>query len=183
MSPRLILVRHGRAAAGFGDDLDPGLDEVGHAQARAAADGLAPIGPVPILTSPLLRARETAAPLEARWGAVAKVEPAVGEIPSPTDDLVERARWLEGLLREHWRDVDRSLRSWRASVVDFLTELADDTVVFTHFVVINVAVGSATEDDRIVCCHPANASRTVLTVDDGRLHLVALADEASTEIL
>jgi broad specificity phosphatase PhoE len=180
---RLILVRHGRAAAGFGDDLDPGLDDVGHKQADAAADALAPLGPLPILTSPLRRARETAAPLERRWDVTANVEPAVGEIPSPTDDLLERAHWLEAVLRRHWRDVDRVLRSWRAAVVDFLTDLTEDTVVFTHFVVINVAVGSATGDDRIVCCRPANASRTVLTVEEGHLRLVAPAEEDDTEVL
>jgi broad specificity phosphatase PhoE len=180
---RLILVRHGRAAAGFGADLDPGLDDVGHAQAKAAADALTAFGPLPILTSPLRRARETAGPLEQQWDVVAKVEPAVGEIPSPSDDLTTRARWLESVLARRWPEVDRSLRTWRSGVVDFLTDLSDDTVVVTHFVVINVAVGSATADDRIVCCRPANASRTELTVEDGQLHLIAAAAEDDTEIL
>jgi broad specificity phosphatase PhoE len=180
---RLILVRHGRAAAGFGEHADPGLDHVGHEQAERAAEALAPLGPLPMLTSPLRRARETAAPLEARWDATAIVEPAVGEIPSPTDDLAERSRWLERVLGLTWPEVDASLRAWRAGVVDFLTELRADTVVFTHFVVINVAVGSATDDDRIVCCHPANASRTVLTVEDGHLRLVDAAEEGASEVL
>ena len=35
--PRLTLVRHGRAAAGWGDDLDPGLDDLGRAQAESVA--------------------------------------------------------------------------------------------------------------------------------------------------
>ena len=34
---RLILVRHGRAAGGWDDDLDPGLDDLGRAQAEAMA--------------------------------------------------------------------------------------------------------------------------------------------------
>ncbi len=58
---RLILVRHGRAAGGWDDDLDPGLDELGRAQAEAMADLVAPRGPLPILVSPMRRCRETAA--------------------------------------------------------------------------------------------------------------------------
>jgi len=180
---RLVLVRHGRAAAGFGEHVDPGLDEVGRRQAAAAAEALAGLTPRPILTSPLRRARETAEPLEARWRTSATIAPDVGEIPSPTDDLGARSRWLEGVLSQRWSAVDPLLRSWRAGVIDFLTDLAADSVVFTHFVVINVAVGSATGDDRIVCCHPANAGRTVLAVEDGRLQLVEAAAEGSTEVL
>jgi len=36
----IYLIRHGKPAAGWGDDDDPGLDETGHAQARAAAEAL-----------------------------------------------------------------------------------------------------------------------------------------------
>ena len=46
--PRITMVRHGQAAAGFSDDLDPGLSELGRAQAEAAADALAAIGPQPM---------------------------------------------------------------------------------------------------------------------------------------
>ncbi len=64
--PRITMVRHGQAAAGFSDDLDPGLSALGREQADAAAAALAPIGPQPIIASPLRRCRETAAPLAAR---------------------------------------------------------------------------------------------------------------------
>ncbi|CAA9228164.1 MAG: hypothetical protein AVDCRST_MAG50-1630 [uncultured Acidimicrobiales bacterium] len=77
---RIWMVRHGRAAAGFGAELDPGLDDHGRAQAEAVADRLAPLGPLPMVVSPLRRCRETAAPLEARWGVTARVDPDVGEI-------------------------------------------------------------------------------------------------------
>ena len=46
---------------------DPGLDDLGHAQAKAAALILAPLGPLPIITSPLTRTRETSRPLAEIW--------------------------------------------------------------------------------------------------------------------
>jgi broad specificity phosphatase PhoE len=180
---RLYLVRHGKAAAGWGDDLDPGLDDVGHAQAATMAERLAAVGPVPIVTSPLRRTRETAAALERRWGATAVVQPAVGEIESPTADLSEREAWLRTLMQGSWRDAP-DLGGWRQGVVDALGALATDTVVVTHFVAINVAVGHATADDRVVCFVPDNCSVTVLDVDGDRFDVVELgAAIGSTQVL
>jgi len=88
---RIYLVRHGRAAADWGSHVDPGLDDVGRTQAEAMASELAPKGPLPLVASPLRRTRETAAALERRWELGARIEPRVGEIPSPVEDLAARA--------------------------------------------------------------------------------------------
>ena len=80
------LVRHGRATGGWDVDPDPGLDDLGVAAGGAAgrpARRRWRPAPLPIVTSPLRRCRETAAPLAARWGVDAVVEPLVAEIPSP----------------------------------------------------------------------------------------------------
>lgn len=180
--PRLILVRHGRAAAGWETDHDPGLDDVGRTQADAMGAFLAPRGPLAIVSSPLRRARETAAALEHRWGTAAVVEAAVGEIPSPTSDLAERGRWLRQVLQGTWPAAPGDVMSWRTSVLDWLTTRDADAVVVTHFVLINVAVGAATKDDRLVCCHPDNCSVTEIDVSNGALSVVQLGDEAATTI-
>lgn len=180
---RLVLVRHGRAAAGWDVDHDPGLDETGRSQAEAAVaavDALA--GPLPIVVSPLRRTRETAAAFERRWDVTATVEPNVGEIESPSDDLAERGAWLRDVLVRRWSDLDPPLRQWRRRVVDTLLALPGDTLVVTHFVAINAAVGAATGDDRVVVFTPENCSRTVLDADAGRLHVVELGTEADTVV-
>jgi phosphohistidine phosphatase len=56
---RLFIVRHAEAAPGEPDDLRP-LTGAGRATARALGDRFADAGVDAILTSPLLRARETA---------------------------------------------------------------------------------------------------------------------------
>jgi broad specificity phosphatase PhoE len=181
--PRLTLVRHGRAAAGWGDDLDPGLDELGRAQAEAMADALAEAGPLPIVVSPLRRTRETAAPLEARWETTATVDPAVGEIPSPSDDLAERAGWLGPVMRSSWDEQPADLHAWRQNVLDALLAIEEDTVVVTHFVAINVAYGAATDDRRVTCFAPDNCSRTVFDSDGETLTLVETGGQAETRVL
>ena len=64
---KLYMVRHGRAQAGFGGAMDPGLDELGRSQADAVAEKLRSLGPLRILSSPLARAQQTAAPLAKKW--------------------------------------------------------------------------------------------------------------------
>lgn len=180
---RIYLVRHGHAAGDWGSARDPGLDDAGREQARAAAQHLRELGPLDLVSSPLARARETADALAGLWRVPVRTEPRVGEIPSPEPGLAERARWLRAVMTRRWRDLDDSLHGWRDGVVEALAGLAGDTVVFTHFVAINAAVGVATADDRVVVFHPDNASVTVLANDSGTLTLIRKGREADTRVV
>jgi len=180
---KIYLVRHGRPSAGFSEALDPGLDEVGWTQAETAAQELAPIGPLPILTSPLRRTRDTAAPLERVWQVTARIEPVVAELPMPGAAPHTRAAWLREALRGRWRDLSEFYQQWRELMVTTLGALDRSTVVTTHFIAINVAVGAATGDDRLDCFQPDHCSCTVLEVKDGRLQLVSLGRERETLVL
>ena len=182
--PIVHLVRHGRAAAGFEGHLDPGLDAVGRSQAEAAAVALAQEfkTPVPIYTSPLARARETAAPLAERWGVTPIIEPRVGEILAPTTDLHERARWLRGVMVGPWTALSPDVLAWRQALVDCVAAFATDVTVFCHFIAINVAVGAALGDDRLIVFRPDNGSITKIAANNGKLELVALGSEAQTRV-
>jgi broad specificity phosphatase PhoE len=180
---RLVLVRHGRATAGWDTDPDPGIDALGVAQARAAADVLAPLGPWPIVTSPLRRCQETAAPLAARWGVTPVVEPAVAEIPSPESvPMGERVAWLRAAMDGRWSELGPRYSGWRDAGVAALVALPTDTVVVSHFVFINAAIGAAVGDDRVLIASLDNCSRTTFEVVDGRLTLVEIGHEADTLI-
>lgn len=178
----LFLVRHGKAAAGFDAHPDPGLDPLGVNQAAAAAQRLARVGPLEVYSSPLARARQTATPLIERWGTEVVIEPRVAEIPSPTVDLAERGAWLRTVMAERWRNLDPALQAWRAALIDCLLGMKDDSVVFSHFIAINVAVGAAIHDDRLICFRPDNASVTRISNSDGILRLIERGHEADTQV-
>ena len=74
------------------------------------------------------------------------------------------------------------LADWRRGVVDALLSRPGDTVVVTHFVAINAAVGAATGDRRLAPFHPDHCSRTVLDAAGGTLRLVELGAEAATVV-
>ena len=68
---RLFVVRHAEAAPGDPDELRP-LTDAGRAAARALGDRLAEHGLDAVLSSPLLRARETAEAIARPAGLVAE---------------------------------------------------------------------------------------------------------------
>jgi broad specificity phosphatase PhoE len=176
---RIYMVRHGQAEAGFGGAMDPPLSALGHAQAEAVAQMLASSGPLAILSSPLRRARETAAPLAALWQIDPAIEDAVAEIPSPKGmTLEERVTWLRNLMGGSWRDVGRDLALWREHCIGTVTAISRDTVIFSHYVAINVIAGAATDDDRAVVFSPDNCSVTVFETDGTYLKLIEKGAEA-----
>ncbi|MDZ7670473.1 MAG: histidine phosphatase family protein [Gammaproteobacteria bacterium] len=180
--PLIYMIRHGKAAAGFASHANPGLDEQGVRQAEATAEALASVGPLPVYSSPLARAVETAMPLARRWQVEPVIEPRVAEIPSPTEDLAERGAWLRQIMQGRWQYLDQSLQAWRRDLVEFLAGLEQDAVVFCHFIAINVAVGAARNDDRLVVFPPDYGSVTLLSNDHGALELLELGRSAQTQV-
>ena len=180
---KLYLVRHGKATAGWDEDYDPGLDELGRSQARRAAQALKPLGILRIISSPLARARETAIPLAEAWGCSVEIEERVGEIPPPGKGLKDRGVWLGEVMTQKWPDLSRDLRVWREGVIEALLSLDRETVVFSHFIAINAAVGKATGDERVLSFMPHNGSITVISTENGRFELVRLGSQGETEPL
>jgi phosphohistidine phosphatase SixA len=88
---RLFLVRHAKAAPGSPDELRTLTDE-GREQTDALAVRLAAERPDLVLSSPLLRARETADPIARRAGAPLRVDDRLA--PGATADGLLEA--LEG---------------------------------------------------------------------------------------
>jgi phosphohistidine phosphatase SixA len=74
---RLFVVRHAEAAPGDPDELRP-LTDAGRAAARALGDRLAEHGLDAVLSSPLLRARETAEAIARPAGLVAEPDERLG---------------------------------------------------------------------------------------------------------
>lgn len=192
----IYLVRHGRAAAGWDTAADPPLDDLGREQAAATAaklvvrlqDAKWSVFDVDVVTSPLLRCRETAAAFEAVTGTTAKVESRIAEIPSPNGVAMgDRVTWLRRAMQGTWaelisRDGD-AYHEFRDTLTAWARSVRRDTIAFSHFVAINALIGVAIGDDRLVIRSVDNASVTVLEVGaDGSLVLVEGGAEANTLI-
>ena len=49
-----------------------------------------------------------------------------------------------------WAELGPELVAWRDRLVDAVAALTDDVVVVSHFIAINVVVGAAVGDDRVM---------------------------------
>jgi broad specificity phosphatase PhoE len=188
--PIVYLVRHGRVEVNSANPLDPELSSDGGAQAQVVARDLYARLPSPlaILTSPLRRCRETAAPLAQLWQAQPQLEPRVAEIPSPQPSPGARNAWLRQLLDSTWAELERAqdpnqtgfselLAAWRRGVREAVCSCNVDTVIFSHFVPLNVVVGAALGQERVVCFRPDNTSVTIVETLAHDIRLIELGRE------
>lgn len=148
----LVLVRHAlpvRVDTPRGAPADPVLSEEGRAQAARVAEWLAVESFDRVITSPMRRAAETAAPFTARTGTHAIVEPDVvefdrdAEIYIPLEELkrMDYARWRELVVSGNYAGLDPA--AFRDKVVAAMERIivgarGGRAVVFTHGGVINV---------------------------------------------
>ncbi|MGB0698324.1 MAG: histidine phosphatase family protein [Parvibaculales bacterium] len=186
---RIYMIRHGKAAAGWDGDADPGLNELGRTQAEAVAEKVQALvaAPVPIYSSPLKRCQETAAPLAAAWGVTPQIEAGVGEIPPPLEDLTERTQWLRRVMAGTWEGLYRDavsvesgvdFRGWNDNVVNTLNAFKGEAVViFSHFIALNAAYCAATGAADVVSFAPENCSLSIFDTDGTSLSLVAEGEE------
>jgi broad specificity phosphatase PhoE len=179
----IYLVRHGRAA-NAGDGLDPGLDELGHTQAAAAAAVFRGLKVGRLLVSPLRRTRETAIPIAEVTGLEAEICEAVAEVFDPSWPAERRRQMIGPFMAATWAEYPE-LQAWRTRVVEAVVgagEGADaaghDLVVVSHYIAIGVAIGEALGDDRVVPVAMANAAITRLELGEGGLTLIEAASTA-----
>ncbi len=179
----LYLVRHGEAAAKWGEHSDPGLSELGESQAANACQLLLDrlTGGARLYSSPLARARETAEPLSAALEQQPLIDNRIREIPAPVP-LPERQNWLRGFMQQRWDQQPDSLHQWRRSALDMMLEQTGDAVFFTHFLVINAIVGRVLEHPDTLYFWPDNGSVTHLRIHNEQLEVVELGHDMKTVV-
>lgn len=89
-----------------------------------------------------------------------------------------------------WRDLNRlappgspDYLAWRQMLLNSLARMPRDSVIFSHFIAINVVVGAAQSRDEVVCFRPDHASITRVETEDQRVRLLELGRESGTTIL
>ena len=184
---QIALVRHGRASGGWDTALDPDLDDLGRRQAEDVAKNLDQIfvgKEVEIISSPLLRCRQTASAFAKLRVLPVRVCDEVTEIPSPNGvAMAERVAWLREVMQGRWSDLDENYLVFRDRLVEFVRAIERDTVIFSHFVAINAVIGALTNDDRLVIRSLDNCSVTLLECDaKGKLRIAQSGHEADTLI-
>lgn len=179
----VVLVRHALPVrldtVPGGGPADPGLSERGRAQAERLPQALAGDEVSALYTSPALRARETAAPLERVLGSPAVVELGIAEFDSGDDSYVPveelkasgDPRW-ELLARGELYSPGVDPVAFRARVVEAVLDIAarhpgGRAVLITHAGAINAAAGEVLGQQRSIWMAPAYCSLTRIAFSRG----------------
>jgi broad specificity phosphatase PhoE len=187
----LVLVRHALPVridgTRDGSPADPGLAELGVAQAERVTAALEHDEIDAIYSSPALRAVETAAPLAAALGLDVVIEPGIAEFDSdhssyvPVEELKENQdpRWL-ALKAGDLYGVGIDPVAFRARVVDAIERIAaahpgGRAVLFTHSGATNAAAGHVLGQERAIWFAPAYCSLNRIAASrDGRRGIISL---------
>ena len=116
------------------------------------------------------------------------------EVPSPHDPVLSRDAWLDHALASSWDEAARfgdsheagyaqRFAQWRQDVVQAVLDCAGDTVIFSHFIPINVLAAAALGTPRVVSFRPANGSITVFETAGGAIRLVEQGREVASRVV
>jgi broad specificity phosphatase PhoE len=138
-----------------------------------------------LVVSPMLRCRETMAPLAEALAMEPEVREEVSEVFDPSMPAENRRVMIGPFMQSTWGAQPHELRAWRQRCVDAVQDMgreaADgghDLVIVSHYIAISAVIGHAMNDDRVVPVPIANASISSVELVDGRLELVAAGTTA-----
>lgn len=177
---KILLVRHGQAAASWGEEPDPGLSDQGQQQARSIQTLLSTYSNFSIVSSPKARAQETAR--IALPEAQINIDPRFTEIPSGERSLADRGAWLRQVFRQGWSEQEAQVNAWREGILSALYQQSD-SIVFCHFVVINAVVAAARNDDKVMQCRPDYCSVWEFDITEQSISLTNTGPEDESLVL
>ena len=183
-SINIYLIRHGEAKASWDEDPDPGLSERGKQQSELLKKEISLDLPLNFdaISSPLLRAQETAIPLKEKLGFKLSISNTFAEIPSPGIPLSKRRDWLRNVFQLEINELEEPQLKWRNSIIQSLKKIKSDTIIFSHFMVINCVVGWINNSEKFVSFHPDNCSVTKIRKVKDNFKILSLGKNFLTTV-
>ncbi|MFA0812480.1 histidine phosphatase family protein [Microbulbifer epialgicus] len=180
---RIFLVRHGEAEKGANIH-DPTLTKLGQQQATALAQSYSNIKPLKLISSPKLRAQQTAQPLANTWNVPIIIEESMTEIPTPCGlALQQRIPWVRDLINQEWNKNDKQQTEWRERINNYLLSLTEDSIIFCHFMVINSVIATIRQDCKVQQFRPDYTSMTKIQIVESGLVLMELGNDKESAII
>ena len=180
----LLLVRHGEAAESWGKHPDPGLSELGIKQSASLVNNkmLELLDSYSFVSSPKLRAKITAEPLIKKFNKELIIQDAYSEIPSDDIDNSQKKAWLTNVMNTDIRDLPDFVANWRNNIIKHSLGVSQNTIIFTHFMVINALVSSLLQKSALMYFYPNYVSVTKITFENKEVKSISLGDEKKTII-
>ena len=180
----LLFVRHGQASASWENHLDPGLSEIGKDQAKNLTSNkkLPNLSDYDFLSSPKLRAIETSKPLAEKYRKEVVIDESFIEIPSSNIELNQKQEWLKNIIKMKKKDLPMLIQQWQKNIFLNISNIKKDTIIFTHFMVINSVVSDFVKADSIMHFFPDYTSITKVVLENGYIKDCKIGGNQKTDI-
>ena len=180
----IIFVRHGEAESSFGTHPDPGLSKNGLAQSLKLIGhhDLQSLEEFIFISSPKLRAIETAKPIANKFNKTIKIDKTFIEIPTEKIQFSQKQEWLNQIVKKEKTQLPKDIKLWEKNIFSKLQEIKKSTIIFTHFMVINSVLSELAKSKRIIYFYPGYTSLTKITKVDGEIKYFQCEDNEKTFI-
>ena len=182
---KIFLIRHGEAAQSWHQSADPGLSELGKEQELECFNTLyenEDLDRFNLVSSPLKRAQETSLHFKKNLDKQLHLNEAFRKIPYPGISLLERKSWLQEVFKKNINELDKPQQIWQSKIIANLKGFTEPTIIFSHFMVINIVVNTLKSDPRVVSFYPDNCSITEIENNEGTLNLISTGNELQTQV-
>jgi probable phosphoglycerate mutase len=179
----IYIVRHGEASISWGGKSDPGLSLQGKSQAIESARELAKFNSqaLQLISSPKKRAMETAEPLGQTLKKPIKIMSEFDEIPS--QKAKKKNQWLRRVAATHSSKLPNYLKDWQNQIIKQLLNIDADSIIFSHFMVINAVYDKLCNPKQFVSLQPSYTSMMHLVKRKDSLCYVSLSNENTSKII
>ncbi len=180
----IILIRHGEAAASWSEDPDPGLSDNGHEQAESLLihDCYQDLSGYQFISSPKLRAIETSNFLAKKFNKNVRTDLSFSEIPATGVQMKDKMEWLGNISSMPIEDLPLEVAVWRKEIITSLLLTKSNTVIFSHFMVMNVIASYARGEQRLLSFYPDYTSFIKIVLRNESIHSIEFDKEKKTKI-
>ncbi len=183
-SIEVIFIRHAEASSSWGDHPDPGLSDTGVAQSKKLINRpeLKQLDDYSFISSPKKRAIDTARSLAKKFEKELIIENIFTEIPSPNIEPKNKQDWLKNILQMNKNDLPENITMWKDNIISKTRAFSQDSIVFTHFMVINALLSELNSETKLLYFYPDYTSLIKITIEDGEFRNFSIDKDKKTFI-
>ena len=156
----IIFIRHAEAASSWENHSDPVLSDLGITQSKNLIhhNELQKLNNYNFVSSPKLRAIQTSEYLSKKFNKELVIDSTFIEIPSDNIHLSKKREWFKELIKTKKDDLPDNIKKWKDDILIKTKSFSQNTIIFTHFMVMNLLVSEFKSKDTLLCFYPDNTS-------------------------
>ena len=104
------------------------------------------------------------------------------EIPSSNIELNQKQEWLKKIIKMKKKDLPMLIQQWHKNIFFNISNIKKDTIIFTHFMVINSVVSDFVKADSIMHFFPDYTSITKVVLENGYIKDCKIGGNQKTDI-